>query len=260
MPPESKPLVYLILGAPGSGRREVLADLIEAGLEETDRPAVMLEAGEADDPADARLPRLTRWTWQGEFIEGTLPAEAGPVFFVTSSRANPVDQIEVFRAWLEAQGGELARVICVANCALAEKHPPLLSWYDACVHFSDVMLLNRREGVPNKWVSDFLKHFEGQFLPCLFETVKAGKVRNPRLVLDPQARRLTHVFDGDDQWIFHDADGEEIDEQDEVDDEDEVEATLEEDPYFIKDAAGRRQKRIPEIGKYLDGGSENLKS
>lgn len=247
----AKPLVYLILGAPGSGRREVVADLVEAGLDGIDRPAVMLEAGEAADPADARLPGLTRWTWRDEFIEGALPPGAGRVFFVTAGRVNPVDQIEVFRSWLEAQGGELARVVCVVHCALVEKNPALLSWFEACVHFSDVVLLNRREGVANKWVSDFLKHFEAQFMPCLFETVKAGRVRNPQLVLDPQARRLSHAFDGEDTWIFRDAEGEEIDEQDEVEDEDEVEATQEEEPYFGRDAAGRRQKRIPDIGKYL---------
>jgi hypothetical protein len=247
--------VYLILGAPGSGRREVLADLIESGLDDTDRPAVVLEAAEAPAAADARLPRLARWTWQAEdgFIAGALPPDAGPVFFVTAGGINPIDQIEAFRAWLEAQGGELARVFCVVHCALAEKHPPLLAWYDACVHFSDVVLLHRRDGVANKWVSDFLKRYEDQCMPCLFETVKAGRVRNPRLVLDPQARRLSHAFDGEDTWIFRDADGEEIDEQEEAEDEDEVEATPEEEPYFTRDAAGRRQKRIPDIGKYLEG-------
>lgn len=253
MSASAKTLVYLILGAPGSGRREVLADLIETGLDESDRPAVLLEAGEAADPADARLPRLTRWTWQAEdgFIAGALPEGAGPVFFVTAGRVNPVDQIEAFRAWLEAQGGELARVLCVVHCALAEKNPGLLAWYDACVHFSDVVMLQRREGVANKWVSDYLKHYQDQFMPCLFEMVKAGRVRNPGLVLDPQARRLSHVFDGEDSWVFRDADGQEIDEQDEVDDEDEVEATPEEEPYFVRDAAGRRQKRIPDIAKFL---------
>ena len=77
----------------------------------------------------------------------------------------------------DRQGGELARVLCVVHCALAEKHPALLAWYDACVHFSDVVLLQRREGVANKWVSDFLKHYQDQFMPCLFETVKAGLAR-----------------------------------------------------------------------------------
>jgi hypothetical protein len=248
----AQPSVYLILGAAGSGRREVLADLIEGGLEESDRPAVLLEAGEAPDAADARLPRLARWTWEDGIIAAPLPAEAGPVFLVASGRGNPVDQVEAFRDWLTARGAGLARVICVVHCALAGKHPPLLSWYEACVHFSDVVLLNRREGVANKSVSDFLGHFERQFMPCLFETVKGGRVRNPRLVLEPQARRLSHAFDDDAAWVFRDGDGEEIDEQEEADDEDEVTAAPEEDPYFIRDAAGRRQRRIPDIVKYLD--------
>ena len=51
-----------------------------------------------------------------------------------------------------------------AIAALPDEARPaaLLAWYDACVHFSDVVLLQRREGVANKWVSDFLKHHEDQ--------------------------------------------------------------------------------------------------
>ena len=41
----------------------------------------------------------------------------------------------------------IARVITIVNCELAEKHSALLAWYEACVHFSDIVLLNRREGV-----------------------------------------------------------------------------------------------------------------
>ena len=58
-----KPLVYLILGAAGSGRRQVLTDLLGDGLVATDRPAVMLAASELADEADATLPALTRWSW-----------------------------------------------------------------------------------------------------------------------------------------------------------------------------------------------------
>jgi len=71
-----KPLVYLILGASGSGRREVLLDLIEGGLEAGDRVAVMLSEGEAAADADAKLPAVTRWAWRDEMIVGTLPAGA----------------------------------------------------------------------------------------------------------------------------------------------------------------------------------------
>jgi hypothetical protein len=248
-----KPLVYLILGAAGSGRREVLADLIDGGLAETDRPAVMLPAGEASNASDdATLPDVTRWEWRDDTIAGTLPAEATHVFFVTDGTRNPIDQIEVFKPWVDAQGGELARVLCVVNTKLAEKNPPLLAWFEACVHFADVVLLNKREGVDNKWMSDFMEHFKKQYYPCVFEMLKDGRVKNPALVLEPQARRMSHVFDEEQDWIFTNAEGEEIDEQEETEDgEEEVEATPEVDPYFVRDAAGRRSKKLPDIAKFL---------
>ncbi len=252
-----KPLVYLILGAAGSGRREVLVDLIEAGLNEGDRPAVLLSRGEADDPADAKLPAISRWEWRDEMILAQLPEGATRVFFIADGAVNPVEQIEVFKNWLEAQGAELARVICVVNSQLAAKHPALLAWFEACVHFSDIVLLNKREGVDNKWMSEFLNHFKKLYYPCLFEPVRAGRVKNPALVLDPQARRMSHVFDAEQDWIFTNAEGEEIDEQEESgDSEEEIEAKPEEDPYFVRDAAGRRAKRLPDIAKYLTSAAD----
>ena len=250
-----KPLVYLILGAAGSGRREILVDLIEAGLKETDTPAVMLSASEASSEFDAKFAALSRWEWRDEMIVGEIPSDVSHVFFVTDGRTSPVEQIEVFKSWLETRNAELARVLCVVNCQLAEKNPPLLAWYEACVHFSDVILLTRREGVANKWLSGFLGHFEKQFYPSLFELVKGGRVKNPALVLDPLARRMSHVFDADQEWVFTDAEGEEIDEDEETEGDEEVEAKLEEDIYFVRDAAGRRAKRIPDIAKFLEEGS-----
>lgn len=246
-----KPLVYLILGSAGSGRRAVLADLLEDGLAPGDRPAAMLAASETAAEIDAKLPALTRWTWTGEAIEGALPPDATHVFFLAEGRTNPVDQIEVFVAWLEAQGGRIARVLTVVNCRLAEQNPALLAWYEACIHFSDIVLLNRREGVENRWMSDFQGHFKKQFLPSLFEFVKDGHVKNPALVLDPQARRMSHVFDDEQDWIFQTTEGEIIDEEEETEGDEEVEATREEEPYFARDAAGRRVKKLPDITKYL---------
>jgi hypothetical protein len=247
-----KPLAYLILGAAGSGRREVLVDLIEGGLDEADRVAVMLPGGETTtSEAEPKLPRVSRWEWQEGTIVGTLPTDATHVFFVTDGTRNPVDQIEVFKAWLEAQGGALARVVCIVNSQLAEKNPGLLPWFDACVHFSDVVLLNKREGVENKWVSDFLGHFKKQHLPCVFEMVKDGRVKNPALILEPEARRMSHVFDEEQDWIFRNAEGEEIDEQDETEEGDDIQAAPEEDPYFARRSGGRRVKEIPDIAKFL---------
>jgi hypothetical protein len=250
MSSSEKPLVYLILGASGSGRREVIADLLAGGLDEADRPAVLLADDEPAAEIDAKLPRLARWSWQDGVIAATLPPEASHVFFVTSGRRNPVDQVEVFKPWVEAQGGELGRVICIVSCQFAEKNPSLLPWFEACVHFADVVLLNRREGVENKWLSGFQARFKGQFFPCLFEFVKDGRVKNPALVLEPQARRMTHVFDEEPNLVFTDSSGEEIDEQEESDD-DEIEAKPEEDPYFERRNGGRRVKEIPDIAKFL---------
>lgn len=252
-----KPLVYLILGAAGSGRRDILVDLIEGGLGEADRPAVMLPAGEAVAPVEAKLPGVTRWEWSDRAIVGTLPPQATRVFFVVDGTRNPIDQIEAFKGWLQAEGGELARVLCVVNTALVEKHGELLAWYEACIHFADVVLLNKREGVANKWISSFMTHFEKQFYPCLYEMVKENRVKNPALVLEPQARRMSHVFDDELNWIFTNAEGEEIDEQEETgDDDEEIEAKPEEDPYFERRTGGRRVKEIPDIGKYLRQSSE----
>ncbi|MEX2044080.1 MAG: hypothetical protein WD941_01930 [Opitutus sp.] len=252
MPPIEKPLVYLILGAAGSGRREVLADLIANGLDETDRAAVMFSDNEEAGAADATLAGLSRWTWRDGTIEGTLPPGATHVFFVTDGRRNPVDQTEVFKAWVAAQGGEVARVICVVNSRLAEKNPPLMAWYDACVHFADVVLLNRREGVDNKWMTGFQTHFKKLYYPCLFEFVKEGRVKNPVLVLVPEARRMTHAFDAEEDWIFTNSAGNAIDEQEESGDgEEEIEAQPEEDPYFERRMGGRRIREIPDIAKFL---------
>lgn len=259
-------LVYLILGSAVSGRREVVADVIEGGLTAADRPVVLLAESERAAPVDARLGRIERWRWDGQAIAAAVPTDATHVFFLTDGRANPVDQLEAFRPWLVAAGAELARVICVVNCRRAEQHPELLAWYDACVHFSDIVLLNRRDGVANKWLSEFRRRYEDAFLPCLFEFVKDGRVKNPALLLEPQARRMSLYFDEDAPTLSAadaaEAAGVEItdEEWEPLDEEDlETPAGAEDegqdtgvDPYFALDAAGRRAKRIPDIAKFLE--------
>jgi hypothetical protein len=248
-----KPLVYVILGAAGSGRREVLLDLIVGGFGDDDRPVVLLAAEEPAAEIDAKLPGVARWVWtQAGSIEADLPEGATHIFFVTDGRRSPVDQMEAFKAWVEIKPVELGRVLTVINCQLAAKHPPLRAWYEACVHFSDVALLNRREGVENKWLSDFRGFFDDQFVPCLFEFVKGGRVKNPALILDPQARRMTHVFDDELEWLVVDEEGSEDDGSDaEIGVDEEVQVAREEEPYFVRDAAGRRVKRIVEIAEFL---------
>lgn len=243
----AKPLVYFMLGTAWSGRRAVLRELIAAGLTEGDRAAVLLSAAETPAEADALLPNVARWTWtEHGTMQAALPTGATHVFIINEARRNPVDQVEALKPWLEANGAELGRIFSVVDCGLAAAHPALLPWFDACVHFSDVVLLNRREGVENKWLSDFQKRYTDQFYPCLFELVKQDRVKNPLVVLDPTARRISQYFEDEPEWSFE---NEEDDE--ESSDDEEVELKPVEDPYLERRAGGRRVKEIPDLVKIL---------
>ena len=251
---ESSTLVYVILGAAGSQRRAVLADLLEAGFAgKADSTLTLLSADEVPSEHDTRLGRVERWTLrEGQIVVPEMATSEETIFFVTDGRANPVDQIEALKTWLEQTGRELARILCVVNCRLAEQHRELLVWYDACIHFSDVVLLAEREGVANKWMSDFQARYKDKFFPCLFDLVKGGRIKNPALVLEPEARRVSHFFDEPDWEIL---DEEEEDEEEDRDSNEEVEVKEEVDPYIERRLGGRRVKEIPDVASFLPGES-----
>jgi hypothetical protein len=243
--------VYFILGTPGSGRRSVVLDLVENGLDAADPALVLVAASEAADPAEDKLAArphtaVRRWEWAPpELPDQELPP-GGSVFFLADAHADPLEQIEALKPWLLRHHAEVARVLCFIDCQFAEKTPALRPWYDALVHFSDVVFLTRREGVPNKWLSDFIGRYESQFIPSHFILVKKGGVANPALVLVPEPRRLTQYFEEE----------EPLDLEIETDDEDGEDAEPDEDvippePYFVRNRSGRREKELPDIRNYL---------
>ena len=262
-----RPLVYLILGTPGAGRREVLADLIADGLAATDRAVTALSAAELPSVFDDRLGTVVPWAWTEKALHLELPPTAPDgtpvthVFLVADGRSNPVDLIEGFKVWLTGREVELARILTLVDCQLAQRHDgPLRIWFDACIHFSDVVLLSRRDGVPNKWISDFQTRFKDKFFPALFEFVKQGKVKNPILVLEPQARRMTQIFEEDldlqlARNLAPDAvlefTGDEVgDEEDGVPSPDDGEGPAV-DPYLERKTNGRRVIELPDIRPFL---------
>jgi hypothetical protein len=254
-----KTSVYFVLGTPGSGRRGIVRDLIANGLGEKDQAVVLLAETESAAPIDAKLAALPntevrRWTWTpaktpepAELATIELPAGA-TVFFLADSHGNSIDQLEALKPWLEQQGAELARVFCTVDCQLAEKHPILKQWFAACIHFSDVVFLTRREGVANKWLSDFIKIFTDEYFPCHFIQVKTkGDLANPAVLLDPTPRRVSQYFDEGE--TSYEIEGLETD--DEEGDDEEDENLLPEEPYFKRDRSGRREKELPDIRTYL---------
>jgi hypothetical protein len=96
-------------------------------------------------------------------------------------------------------------------------------------------------------------------------------VKNPLIVLDPQARRMSHIFDVD-EWTGIDLEGVEFgtEGEDEPEEEEAPGKTAggkkpahpnqspdddwlpEKEPYFEVQPNGRRAKEIPDISKYLE--------
>ncbi len=243
----SAALVYFVLGTPGSGRRGIVLDLIENGLTADDRALVLVPASEAVDPAEEKIAARAHATlrrWQPN-AETMLPDEKlgtpTHVFLIADSHADAVTQIESLKLWLVNHRVELARVFTVVNCQFAEKNPITAAWFDACIHFSDVVFLTRREGVENKWLSTFVRRYEDQAYPCYFMHVKKGGLPNPALVLEPQPRRVSQYFDPQEE-IPDDL----VIETDDEEPEDEDDAPPVEH-YFERNRSGRRVKEIPDI-------------
>lgn len=245
--------VYFILGTPGSGRREIVRDLIANGLAENDRAIVLLAESEPADPADAKLAALPgteirRWTWTGTSLpDMDLPADS-TVFLLADPQINPIDQLEALKPWLVARSAQLARIFCVVNCRLAEQQPVLRQWFTALIHFADVVFLTKRDGVANKWLSDFIKHFTDEYYPCHFVQVKnRGELANPLVLLDPTARRVSQYFD---EGESYEIEGLETDDDEELTEEDTGLPPPE--PYFVRDLSGRRSKEVPDVRPFLE--------
>ena len=230
-----------------------MRDLVENGLAETDKAVVLLAGSEEADPADAKLAALPnveirRWEWS---TEAGLPAVEGiagtTVFFLGDSRVSPIDQVEALKPWLEQQGAELARIFVVVDCQFAEKAPVLKPWFAACIHFADVVFLTKREGVANKWLSDFIKHYTDEHFPCHFVQVRIkGDLTNPGLYLDPTPRRVSQYFEEGEAYVI-----EGLETDDEEDDEDDGTGMLPEEEYFTRNLSGRREKELPDFRTYL---------
>ena len=196
-----KPQVYLIYGIPDSGRREILFDLIESGIDSGEQTLYFRPENEPPSPFDEKLETLdnvscTNWNLSGTTIRhGSIKAAPQKIIFLTPGTCAPSDAAEALKTWIDGNQCELARIITVVHCDFLNQNEKALSWFDACIHFSDVILLNRRENVSNKWIKDFEISYQKQYCPARFLLVKKGRVANPFEVLEPEARRLSLYFD-----------------------------------------------------------------
>jgi len=242
------PLIYFILGTPGSGRREIVADLALNGLAAGDKAVLLMpESG----TSSASLIPVSNWTWSEGAIEADVPAGATHVFMLADPAVSPVDQVEALVAWLPASGAKVGRIFTVVDCTFGHAHPDLFGWFEACVHFSDVVFFTNRSGVPGSWLADFEKHFRKQFYPCLFEKPVDGEVSNPALVLEAQALRVSPAFEDDFELPGVEIEFE-VEDEDEGDEDIVEEEPPQEDRYFARNrGGGNRVIMVPDIAPFL---------
>ncbi len=243
------PLVYLMLGSKGSGRRDVLRDLIEFGLAEGESVMVVESSDEAALTPDwLKTDKASIHAYQWDDKSLSVPSLGNPdsnVFFLADGLQDPADFIEGFFAWFKQSGLGLGRIFTVVDCRLVDSVSKAAVWYDCCIHFSDVVLLNRRETISNKVVNGFMDRYRKQYYPCLFEMVKKGRVKNPSLVLDTSPRRISRLFDEPERF------DEDDDEEKEYLDDELVPGDPKQDPFLKRIASGRREKVLPDMANLL---------
>lgn len=235
----SSPKVYLIFGTRNSGRRELLHDLLEdfndadstlyfrdseTPAEEIDR---ILESKETLHHCDFALNHC-----KITYTAITLKASPEKIFFLPDDTRDPADCIEALKAWLNKNQCQLTRIITLAHCQKIFESKVIDEWHQACMHFSDFVLLNQQDVVDKKWLNTWLGTLKKQFHPTRFEFIKKNKVHNPSDLLDHQVYRNSLYFDTLEQM---------------PDDDDEKPYDLKEDKYIERLVSGRRATPIKQI-------------
>ncbi|MFT5623036.1 MAG: hypothetical protein ACI9FZ_000963, partial [Bacteroidia bacterium] len=92
---DQAPLVYLIYGIPNSGRRDILFDLIDGGLEGKEQVLYFHPEGEATSPFDEQLEALDTVSivdWKlsdATVIHGQIDAAPEKIIFLAPGNSDP---------------------------------------------------------------------------------------------------------------------------------------------------------------------------
>ena len=242
---DTKPLVYLVFGIPNSGRREVIFDLIEGGIPENEQIIYFRPQDEAACAYDEQIEALDNVSVVGwnlkdcKVTHGKISAAPKKIIFLAPGLSDPSNCAEGLKTWCDHNKCQIARLVTVTHCHFLSENPRAKTWFDACIHFSDVVLLNRREQAGNKWVRDFETAYKKACNPARFVKVKKGRVSNPVEILDPTARRTSLYFD--ELLPIEDDDFEDDQQPDDI----------KIDTYIERLESGHRVKQIPAIAKLL---------
>jgi hypothetical protein len=149
------------------------------------------------------------------------------LFLFFSPYMNLTDQFEYLVDQIDKTAKvQIGRIISFLDAnILPEISPQFQLWLDAVAHFSDVLCISNRSNQNGKSVKMIIDRYENMRYPMetyLISQNKKGKILN---ILNPTARRITHIFDSPDLL--------------------DSEETPQNDTYLKKLANGKREKGIP---------------
>ena len=220
--------LYIILESPDSGGFEFLVN----GLNDFNHQGfhfLLPESAEHKFGPDQRE-SVTFWSdKESTNISFNLSKneENTDLFLFLSPFINLSDQFESLLSQTDKPSKiEIGRIISFLDAnILPEISPQLQLWLDAVAHFSDVLCISNRSNQNGKAVKMITDRYENMRYPMetyLISQNKKGKLLN---ILNPTARRITHIFDSPDLL--------------------DSEETHLDDPYLKKLANGKREKVVP---------------
>lgn len=220
--------LYIILESPGSGGFEFLVN----GLNDFNHQGfhfLLPESAEHKFGPDQRE-SVTFWSDKDSTnlsFNLSKNEENTDLFLFFSPFINLSDQFESLLSQTDKPSKiEIGRIISFLDAnILPEISPQFQLWLDAVAHFSDVLCISNRTNQNGKAVKMIIDRYENMCYPMeiyLISQNKKGKLLN---ILNPTARRITHIFDSPDLL--------------------DSEETPQNDPYLKKLANGKREKVVP---------------
>lgn len=238
--------LYLFLGIDHDLSRRIISRNMRGMDDLLPAPQALIQASNSKPAGDLRDAAVL-----GDPATALSDSGIGTVFWLVDPARNLADAMEDVLHHLRVCDCRPAKVVSVLDCTLMRAESRVLRHAEACIHFSDAVLLANREEDAQKWLRDWQVGFEKTCFPCDFQMVrKDGSIPDPRRLFFPELRRMTHVFDAADQAIdpAEATDWEATFDPEEEDDLDSL--SPEADPWLARHPGGSRVQLIPDTGSW----------
>ena len=245
--------LYLVLGSSSAGRRGVCLDTINRALNDDDFCTVFVSESEKPSESDKRIASSQHGGFVRykdakdafEKLQSLDESQISHVFFLVDSTRNLADAIEEAKDLIDGKKIRLAAIWGVLDCGMLARFPEQCQTFaDALSHFSDALLLSRRDGLSNRQVADIKARYEKQCKPHHYFYVDSDlKVDKPIELMIEEARRISVIFDD-----FDPIDDLDIDENNLPEEPFDLERKP--DPYLERQSNGARVRPIPDVREF----------